>query len=1193
MQLSTLKIERFGARSNLQLIDISNQLNVVYGPNGSGKTTTINFIRWMLYGNADGSLSRFLSNSNFCDAPSARPRYETLPGAPVETARAYGELTLRRNDGYVQRITRQDDGSAHGRVSIADSNGVTASAFAQTRMSDVDIEEFRTIFSFGFDQSPSLETMIQTAGTHGWDLSIDERRLARIQQLTQQLSRQRNELSRYAQFDVHALTDRRTRINREIAQLQACKRERLADIERQRSEILAQIEQRRSQLSGIQSWLQNVDATIQARRAQLETAAREASRAQDTYDDSRRRKVEDIDRQIQKWHETLEAIRTRYEELKSKNSQCGSSTSVTDARSFVDDDTDLRCLTGSLGYHVDDLEQDLAHLLHFEDRHDVETKYEYVRGIMGTALQAMRTDVTRLGDQLRMYKTAALQHEYESELRHLRRCEQELNELVISLSKRRDSLSRPVDNVYNSLNGTISPSVSDASSREQRPNEIRPWYESPTSGGSACDYTESANGVPIDRMVTSRWTPAYQPLHQAPEQLPWQNRVDPVLEARLYHLQRRRDQIVPRVNELEVQVRELESRLACLDAVFSDEDRRIEILHNELQQVDEQVRLSQDYDRMVQAVRLTEDELATLQSGTGSSEIMREASAIFRKLTCGEHNGIRIVHPRQIVIDTGSGPSKDYQHVSRGTQDQAYLAVAIALVSAYKRRNVQHPLILNDVFINTDERRGIATAQVLSEFANQGFQVILFTRHERVTELFEARNAKLFTLGSLRPAPRITPRTAPVAAPVTPVPTPTPPIVNRSEPKKRFVEETRTDWVSHWEMPRKKDADRPAAPVPPPVVEAVTRSVESVNAGELPEIETSFGLGSPLDTVPTIDVNLARQFRDIGVVTIGQFLELDPDDATTRLSRHRISAAQIARWQSDVSLQVYLCIPGENAQILVECGISDPEDLAVADLDHLHNRVNSFLSSEEIRSRYGSYQPMTRELLSQWIETARRSNYRRRQRRVSNRVGLNDSKTTTPSRRRAAGDSDRDRSAAANRRRDPRVPIRPRSTSIQARDTDSTANGESETSQTLKFYLNLDDPIVDAPSIGPKTAERFHAIGINTLAEFLAADPVAAAEQINYRRITAEIIAEWQIQAKLATQIPNLRGHDAQILAACEVTDADELTRADASTLYKRVKRFVGTTEGKRILRNGKRPDQNEVSNWIRWSHDARQLEAA
>ena len=137
------------------------------------------------------------------------------------------------------------------------------------------------------------------------------------------------------------------------------------------------------------------------------------------------------------------------------------------------------------------------------------------------------------------------------------------------------------------------------------------------------------------------------------------------------------------------------------------------------------------------------------------------------------------------------------------------------------------------------------------------------------------------------------------------------------------------------------------------------------------------------------------------------------------------------------------------------------------------------------------------------------------------------------------------------------------------------------------------DPIVDAPSIGPKTAERFHAIGVTTVEEFLAADAATTAEKINYRRITTEIVNEWQLQAQLVYQIPNLRGHDAQILVACGFDDPHEITEAEPDQLLALVEEFMESPEGKNALRGSGKPDLSEVQDWIEWSRQARPLQAA
>ena len=93
--------------------------------------------------------------------------------------------------------------------------------------------------------------------------------------------------------------------------------------------------------------------------------------------------------------------------------------------------------------------------------------------------------------------------------------------------------------------------------------------------------------------------------------------------------------------------------------------------------------------------------------------------------------------------------------------------------------------------------------------------------------------------------------------------------------------------------------------------------------------------------------------------------------------------------------------------------------------------------------------------------------------------------------------------------------------------------------------------------------------------------------------MTAEVLRQWQHQTILACRVPQLRGHDAQILVAVGVTDPEQLAAANADELWDRVRRFVETKEGKRLIRNGKEPDLLEVRDWIEWASAARALHAA
>jgi hypothetical protein len=148
-------------------------------------------------------------------------------------------------------------------------------------------------------------------------------------------------------------------------------------------------------------------------------------------------------------------------------------------------------------------------------------------------------------------------------------------------------------------------------------------------------------------------------------------------------------------------------------------------------------------------------------------------------------------------------------------------------------------------------------------------------------------------------------------------------------------------------------------------------------------------------------------------------------------------------------------------------------------------------------------------------------------------------------------------------------------------------------SSTLKFRLNSEAPVVDAPSIGQKTARRLEAIGITTVAEFLAMDVEDGSQKMGLKHLDPKTLREWQSQTRLALRIPNLRGHDAQILVGCGYKEPEQVARAKADDLLAKVEAFCATSEGERILRSGPKPDASEIASWIAWAGDARPLKAA
>lgn len=145
----------------------------------------------------------------------------------------------------------------------------------------------------------------------------------------------------------------------------------------------------------------------------------------------------------------------------------------------------------------------------------------------------------------------------------------------------------------------------------------------------------------------------------------------------------------------------------------------------------------------------------------------------------------------------------------------------------------------------------------------------------------------------------------------------------------------------------------------------------------------------------------------------------------------------------------------------------------------------------------------------------------------------------------------------------------------------------------LKFYLTPSAPVEDAPSIGGKTARRLEALGIRTVGDLLECDPVLTSKKLNSSFLKPEVIAKWQQQAVFVCRVPNLRGHDAQMIVGCGIDDVESLVRQDADELLEDVERFLSTSEGEKVLRGGTPPDMDEVNDWIEWAREARPLQRA
>jgi len=132
-----------------------------------------------------------------------------------------------------------------------------------------------------------------------------------------------------------------------------------------------------------------------------------------------------------------------------------------------------------------------------------------------------------------------------------------------------------------------------------------------------------------------------------------------------------------------------------------------------------------------------------------------------------------------------------------------------------------------------------------------------------------------------------------------------------------------------------------------------------------------------------------------------------------------------------------------------------------------------------------------------------------------------------------------------------------------------------------RYFLALDEDIVEAPSIGPKTAQRLKAHDIKVVRDLLKAEPQALAASLDTKHITAETIVAWQQQATLVCKVPGLRGTHAQLLVGAGYTSTDALANADAEKVCADVLAYAQSADGQRLLRNGEPPDIQKIKAWL------------
>ena len=128
--------------------------------------------------------------------------------------------------------------------------------------------------------------------------------------------------------------------------------------------------------------------------------------------------------------------------------------------------------------------------------------------------------------------------------------------------------------------------------------------------------------------------------------------------------------------------------------------------------------------------------------------VLSRASQIFSRITLGQYSGLRVDfndRGEPIILGVRSRTAHTdsvvtVEGMSDGTCDQLYLALRLASLELWLQHHEPIPFIVDDILLNFDDDRALATLQVLAKLSEQT-QVIFFTHHQHLVELAERQRS--------------------------------------------------------------------------------------------------------------------------------------------------------------------------------------------------------------------------------------------------------------------------------------------------------------------------------------------------------------------------------------------------------------------------------------------------------------------
>ncbi|MCG3201200.1 MAG: hypothetical protein NFCOHLIN_01066 [Gammaproteobacteria bacterium] len=269
---------------------------------------------------------------------------------------------------------------------------------------------------------------------------------------------------------------------------------------------------------------------------------------------------------------------------------------------------------------------------------------------------------------------------------------------------------------------------------------------------------QSAEQLPEIEAQAIRQRSLQQRLHEIDEQLVQQN-AQPVEGVRQEADGLTLEDIARQIADAETGIEDLERQVEAAQGVVFNTKQRLDAIDGgttaaEAQQAVRSIaaRIAKEactYARARLAISLL-NRVVQLYREQHQGPLLNRAAEVFARITLGSFSGLTVDYEddRQVLLGVRPNAARvPVAGMSQGTRDQLFLALRLAAIEQHIQGRGPFPVIVDDLLVQFDDERAVATLEVLSELSAKT-QVLFFTHHKHLVEL--AQTLRLATALSVQ-----------------------------------------------------------------------------------------------------------------------------------------------------------------------------------------------------------------------------------------------------------------------------------------------------------------------------------------------------------------------------------------------------------------------------------------------------------